>query len=90
MWDRFRKGDRNAFNPRLYTAQGLQTYDEVRRLYGSDRQFRDTVNRYMEEFERLLNTTSRDDRDGAKAKGYLGSDTGMVYTLLAHAAGRLG
>jgi hypothetical protein len=90
MWDRFRRGERNAFSTGLYTPQGQQTFEDIRRRYRADADFRETVNRYMREFERLLTDMGRDDRDGSRLRGYLGSATGKVYTLLAHAAGRLG
>jgi hypothetical protein len=32
---------------------------------------------------------SRDDRDSVLARTYLTSETGKVYTMLAHASGRL-
>ena len=50
---------------------------------------RQTVDRYVEEFERLLAEVSRDDRDSMLTKTYLTSETGKVYTMLAHASGRL-
>ena len=90
MWDRWRRGDNNAFSRRLYTAQGQQTFDEVRRRCRADTQFRDTVERYTQEFERLLAKVGQTDRDGAQARAYLLSDTGKVYTMLAHASGRMG
>ena len=90
MWDRWRRGDNNAFSRRLYTAQGQQTFDEVRRRCRSDVQFRDAVDRYTQEFERLLAKVGQTDRDGAQARAYLLSDTGKVYTMLAHASGRMG
>ena len=40
------------------------------------------------EFERLLAEVSKDDRDSMLAKTYLTSETGKVYTMLAHASGR--
>jgi hypothetical protein len=90
MWDRWRRGDNNAFSRRLYTAQGQQTFDEIRRRCRADAQFRDTVERYTQEFERLLAKVGPNDRDGAQARAYLLSDTGKVYTMLAHASGRMG
>ena len=90
MWDRWRRGDNNAFSRRLYTAQGQQTFDEVRRRCRTDAQFRDAVERYTQEFERLLAKVGQNDRDGAQARAYLLSDTGKVYTMLAHASGRMG
>jgi hypothetical protein len=48
------------------------------------------VDRYIGEFERLLEEVSRDDRGQVVARTYLTSETGKVYTMLAHAAGRFG
>jgi hypothetical protein len=89
LWDRHQRGERNVFTRRLYTSQGQKTFDEIRRRYRKSNDFRDTVDRYIEEFERLLEQVSRDDRGQVLSKTYLTSDTGKVYTLLAHAAGRL-
>ena len=76
------------FSRRLYTRQGQQTFDEVRRRYRRENDFRDTIDRYIAEFERLLKDVVAEDRDGSVASSYLMSDTGKVYTMLAHAAGR--
>jgi anti-sigma-K factor RskA len=77
-----------VFSRRLYTAQGQQAFEEIRRRYQSDGAFRETVDRYIQEFERLLTEVSRDDPDSPVAKSYLTSETGKVYTMLAHAADR--
>ncbi|MCA3587987.1 MAG: kinesin, partial [Methylocystis sp.] len=87
-WASYTVGERNVFSRRLYTLQGQQTFDEVRRRYRRDGDFRGTIDRYIEEFERLLKDVAAEDRDGALARSYLMSDTGKVYTMLAHAAGR--
>ena len=50
----------------------------------------DTVRRYIQEFERLLAEAGREARDGARVRTIIVSNTGKVYTLLAHASGRLG
>ena len=89
LWDRYNRGERNIFGrSRLYTAQGQKAFDEIRRKYRSDRDFMRTVDRYIGEFERLLEEVSRDDRGQVVARTYLTSETGKVYTMLAHAAGR--
>jgi hypothetical protein len=87
-WDRFRRGERGVFTRRLYTQQGQKAFDEIRNKYRSDPEFRQTVEHYIHEFERLLDDVSRGDRGPAVARNYLTSDTGKVFTLLAHAAGR--
>ena len=89
LWERYKRGERNVFTRRLYTLQGQKTFEEIRRRYRGDREFKQTVDRYIGEFERLLDEVSQGDRGQAQARSYLTSDTGKVYTMLAHAAGRL-
>jgi hypothetical protein len=88
LWERYKRGERNVFTRRLYTLQGQKTFEEIRRRYRGDREFKQTVDRYVGEFERLLEEVSQGDRGQAQARTYLTSDTGKVYTMLAHAAGR--
>ena len=88
LWDRYNRGERNVFNKRLYTMQGQKAFDEISKRYRNDREFKQTVDRYIGEFERLLEEVSRDDRGQVVARSYLTSETGKVYTMLAHAAGR--
>ncbi|MGI8527076.1 MAG: hypothetical protein ACR2K5_13025 [Pseudolabrys sp.] len=88
LWDRYKRGERNVFTRRLYTLQGQKAFDDIRVKYRADREFKQTVDRYIAEFERLLEEVSRDDRGQVVARTYLTSETGKVYTMLAHAAGR--
>ncbi|MGA7971193.1 MAG: hypothetical protein WCA36_00165, partial [Pseudolabrys sp.] len=88
LWDRYKRGERNVFTRRLYTLQGQKAFDEIRRKYRTDREFKQTVDGYIGHFERLLEDASRDDPSGMMARTYLTSETGKVYTMLAHAAGR--
>ena len=88
LWERYKRGERNLFNRRLYTPQGQRAFEEIRRKYRADPEFRQTVEQYIHEFERLLEEVSRGDRGPAVVRNYLTSDTGKVYTLLAHSAGR--
>ena len=86
MWDRHQNGEQGIFNRSMYTAQGQQMFDEIKRKYRRDEAFRETAHRYIEEFERLLAEVAQ---DPSTQRGYLTSDTGKVYTILAHAAGKL-
>jgi hypothetical protein len=88
LWERYKRGERGVFTRQLYTQPGLKAFDEIRNKYRSDPEFRQTVEHYIHEFERLLDDVSRGDRGPAVARNYLTSDTGKVYTMLAHAAGR--
>lgn len=77
------------FTRRLYTLKGQQTFDEIKRKYESDSTFRASVDRYVNDFERLLRDIAKNDRDNIMTQTYLTSDTGKVYTMLAHASGKL-
>ncbi|TXN39688.1 hypothetical protein FV225_08830, partial [Methylobacterium sp. WL93] len=88
LWERYRRGEPNLFDIKIYTPQGKQTFLEMQRRYRADAEFRRTVDRYVSEFERLLGDVARNDRDAARADAYLTSETGKVYTMLAHASGR--
>ncbi|EIM77318.1 hypothetical protein A33O_02488 [Nitratireductor aquibiodomus RA22] len=89
LWDRYRRGERNVFTRRLYTLKGQQTFDEIQNKYRSDPEFHSAVDLYCRDFEKLLRDVSRSDRDNMMTQTYLTSDTGKVYTMLAHASGRL-
>jgi hypothetical protein len=88
-WDRYRRGEANAFSRQIYVGRGPQAFDEIRRRYRLDPEFHVTVDRYVRDFEKLLAELGQDEANEVVAKTYLLSETGKVYTLLAHAAGKL-
>ena len=88
LWRRYQRGERDVFTRRLYTLKGQQTFDEIKRKYEREPEFRTAVDRYIGDFEKLLADVARTDRDKSVTQSYLTSDTGKVYTMLAHAAGR--
>jgi hypothetical protein len=88
LWERHHRGEHNIFTRRLYTLQGQQTFDEIRKKYQKDKDFKSAVDRYVTDFEKLLAEVTRNDSDRAAGNSYLTSDTGKVYTMLAHASGR--
>lgn len=88
LWRRYQRGERDVFTRRLYTLKGQTTFDEIKRKYEREAEFRTAVDRYITDFEKLLADVARTDRDRTVTQSYLTSDTGKVYTMLAHAAGR--
>jgi hypothetical protein len=88
LWARHGKGEKNLFTRRLYTLSGQQTFDEIRKKYQRDADFRAAVDRYVTDFEKLLSEVTKSGKDRAAGGAYLTSDTGKVYTMLAHASGR--
>jgi hypothetical protein len=89
VWQRFRAGERGVLGRHLYSLDGQATFDEISRRYDRDPDFRATVDRYIGDFERLLQEAEQNDPDGRMLQNYMTSETGRVYLLLAHASGRL-
>src|SRR5262249_25325134 len=73
MWDRYQRGESKAFTKRLYTPAGQKAFDEVARKYRADRGFKQTVDRYITEFERLLDEVAREDRGPQALRNHLTS-----------------
>lgn len=90
LWDRYQRGETSVFTRRLYTLQGQQTFDEIQNKYSRNGDFRTAVDRYINDFEQLLGKETSNGQNQALTQSYLTSDTGKVYTMLAHASGRLG
>lgn len=88
-WQRYRTGETNVFSRRIYTLTGQGTYDEVRKKIQRDPDFARTAKAYMEEFEQFLSNTAADPQSNTSMQEQLVSDRGKVYTMLAHASGRL-
>jgi hypothetical protein len=89
VWQRLRSGERGVLGRHIYSAEGQATFDEVLRRYDREADFRMTVDRYINDFERLLGEAEASDPQGNMLQNYLTSESGRVYLLLAHASGRL-
>jgi hypothetical protein len=89
-WQRYQAGEQNVFSRRIYTLTGQSTYDQVRKRLTSDNEFARNAGAYMSEFEQLLKRAAGGADPLGETRQYLLSDRGRVYTMLAHASGRLG
>ncbi len=87
---RYRNGERNVFARRLVSVLGREQTERIGRKYREDGEFKDTVDRYVEQFEVLMEETAGRDRENVLAETYLTSQTGKVYVMLASSIGRLG
>ena len=89
LWDRYKRGERNGCSPGGSTPcrarrRSTKSAASIAAMPSSGRRW----TAYIHEFERLLDEVSRGDRGQVVARTYLTSETGKVYTMLAHAAGR--
>jgi hypothetical protein len=88
-WASYLRGDRGIFTRRAVRLLDSQEAREVAGIYQEDADFRETVNRYIHDFEAMLRSVLST-RDGhALAVTLLSSDMGKLYVALAQAIERL-
>jgi hypothetical protein len=91
VWQRLKRGETDVLQQRgLYSRQGQATVDRVRRRFDTDQTFRVIVERYLADFEKMLQDLSKSDPRGSAIQSRLASDDGRIYFVLAHISGRLG
>jgi hypothetical protein len=90
IWVRLKRGETEVLQQRgFYSRQAQVIVDRVQHRYDTDQNFRAVVERYLSDFEKVLQDVSRSDPRGAAVQARLGSDDGRVYFVLAHLSGRL-
>ncbi len=91
VWARLKRGETEVLQQRgLYSRQAQATVDRVQRRYETDQNFRSVTERYLADFEKMLQDISRSDPRGTAVQSRLASDDGRIYFVLAHISGRLG
>lgn len=88
-WASYLRGDRGIFTRRAVRLLDNGDARAVAEIYEADSDFRETVNRYIHDFEAMLRSVLST-RDGhALAVTLLSSDMGKLYVALAQAIERL-
>jgi hypothetical protein len=88
-WASYLRGDRGIFTRRAVRLLDSGAAREIWEIYNEDTDFRETVNRYIHDFEAMLRSVLST-RDGhALGVTLLSSDPGKLYVALAQAIERL-
>ena len=88
-WASYLRGDRGIFTRRAVRLLDNSEARAIAEIYEADGDFRETVNRYIHDFEAMLRSVLST-RDGhALAVTLLSSDMGKLYVALAQAIERL-
>jgi len=88
-WASYLRGDRGIFTRRAVRLLDNQQARAIADIYGEDSEFRETVNRYIHDFEALLRSVLSTRDGNALAVTLLSSDVGKLYVALAQAIERL-
>ena len=88
-WASYLRGDRGIFTRRAVRLLDNQEARAVAAVYDEDGDFRETVNRYIHDFEAMLRTVLSTRDGNTLAVTLLSSDMGKLYVALAQAIERL-
>ncbi|WP_162888106.1 hypothetical protein [Sphingomonas mesophila] len=86
-WASYLKGDRGVFTRRAARLIGSSEARALQTHYDSDREFQDSVNRYVHDFEAMLRRVTAERDGGPLAVTLMSSDMGKLYAALAPVAG---
>lgn len=82
-WASYLKGDRGVFTRRAARLIGGGEARALDTHYAEDVEFRDSVNRFVHDFEAMLRRVSADRDGGPLAVALMGSDMGKLYAALS-------
>jgi hypothetical protein len=88
-WAAYLKGDRGVFTRRAVRLLDGGDARDVARLYDADEAFRESVNRYIHDFEAMLRAILQQADGSPLSITLLSSDMGKLYVALAQAIERL-
>ncbi len=89
LWEKYLRGDRGVFTRRAVKLLDKNEARSIAELHDTDAQFRETVNRYIHDFEAMLRNVLSTREGNALAVTLLSSDIGRLYVALAQSLDRL-
>ena len=87
-WRRYIKGDRSIFTRALLRGKPTALIKAISEKVKQDKEARDYVTRYIEQFDRLLDQAKANDPEHLLQSTFMTADVGKLYVLLCHATGR--
>jgi hypothetical protein len=87
-WDSYLKGNRGVFTRRAVRLINGSEARAIRAHYETDREFQQSVNRYVHDFEAMLRRVLNEREAGMMAVTLMSSDMGKLYAALTPAIER--
>ena len=88
-WTAYLRGDRSIFTRRSVKLLDRGTAKAIIRQYETEPEFRDSVRRYVNDFEQLMRSVAATGEARSLQITLLASDTGKLYVALAQALERI-
>jgi hypothetical protein len=86
-WKSYRKGDISVFTSQLVSRLNDLPADKIRNKFQDDSEFRSYVQKFMGQFEDILNQTDTIDRGAILSTTFAASDVGKIYHYLSNVIG---
>lgn len=87
-WKSYQKGDVAVFTGHLAKRLDDMPADKIRDKYAEDVEFRSYVQKFMRQFEDILDQTDTIDRGAVLGTTFAASDVGKIYRFLVNVTGR--
>lgn len=87
-WKQYQKGDVAIFTSYLAQSIDKMPADKIRNKYADDSEFRTYVQKFMRQFEDILEQTDTIDRGAILGTTFAASDVGKIYRFLCNVTGR--
>lgn len=87
-WKTYQKGDIALFTSKLADRLDQMPADKIRHKYAEDGEFRNYVQKFMRQFEDVLDQTDTVDRGAVLGTTFAASDVGKIYRFLCNVTGR--
>lgn len=89
LWKKFYNGDHGAFAHYMVKKLGRKEILKIREQYEKNPDFHALADRYLSEFETLLNAAEKSDRPETMLAVISGSEIGKIYYIFARALDKL-
>ncbi|HCU59237.1 MAG TPA: hypothetical protein DIC64_04565 [Alphaproteobacteria bacterium] len=90
LWKKFYNGDHAAFAHNMVKKLGRKEILKIRDQYEKNADFHELADRYLNEFETLLNAAEKSDKPETMLAIISGSEIGKIYYVMARALDKLG
>ena len=88
LWKRYQKGDRSIFARRLLRGKDRLALPDIKARFEADERFRIEANRYIKQFETLLEQATDCDPENLLSTTFLTADVGKLYIILSRSLER--
>jgi methyl-accepting chemotaxis protein len=87
-WKAYQKGDVGLFTAHVAKTLDQIPADKIRNKYSEDTEFRNYVQKFMRQFEDILEQTDTVDRGAVLGTTFAASDVGKIYRFFVNVTGR--